>query len=63
MWVQIWGKGGINGKMIQMGLKLGEKLGDVLEAYIFDIPDKTTIVKVRVNLSTNIPIMHGMYMK
>lgn len=53
MWDQIWGLP-INEKMVCMSLKLGEKLGKVMEAVIFDMLGGITIVKVRVNMSKKI---------
>ena len=60
IWVQIWGLL-INGKTFQMGMTLGEVIGEVLEASVYEIPDKTEITKVRINLKINSPIMLGMY--
>lgn len=56
IWVQIWGLP-INCKETQMGLKLGGILGDVLETDIYDMPGRTTMVKVRIMMNIKSPPM------
>lgn len=60
VWMQLWGLS-VNAKTTQMGIKLGGKFGEVLDAGIYDIPDKVKIVKVKINLSIRNPISPGMY--
>lgn len=40
---------------------IGGILGDVLETRIYDMPDITTMVKVRIVMNTKSSIMSGMY--
>lgn len=51
----------MNCKTIQMGMKLGGTMGEVLEACIYDFPERNTVVKVRILMDIKSPIMHGMY--
>lgn len=44
-----------------MGFKLGAKLGEVMKADIFYMPNRTTIVKVRILMTIKLYIMPGMY--
>lgn len=44
-----------------MGTKLGSNFGEVLDSGVFEMQDKSTIVKIRANLDINNPIMPGMY--
>lgn len=61
IWVQIWGLP-TNTKMIQMGVKLGwVGIWEVIDTRIFDMPDKTMIVKARIYLNTQSPICTGIY--
>lgn len=55
IWVQIWGLP-TNKKTTHMGHKLGEKLRNVMEASIYEIPEISTNVKVKIILSIP-PIM------
>lgn len=60
IWVQIWGLP-INDKIVNMCLKLGEKIEEFLEARIYEMRDRTMIVKDRNNLKIDSPIIPGIY--
>lgn len=60
IWVQTWGLH-IHCKTVQMGLKLGVKLGDVLEYGVFKMLDMSFIVKVKIGMSIKSPIIPKMY--
>lgn len=60
-WVQTWGiPPSIRTK--QMGAKIGNKLGQVMEAELYQYPEKETLVKVKVMLDVNKPIKPGLCM-
>lgn len=44
-----------------MGLKLGEKLGEVCKASMFDILDKIIVIKVKVKINVLTPIKTCIY--
>lgn len=49
IWVQLRGLQ-INGKTPQMEMKLGVRIGESCKVGVFDMPDRTTIVKVKVKM-------------
>jgi hypothetical protein len=44
-----------------MGKHLGEQLGLVEDAALYDFPDKARIIKIRVQIDTNQPVRPGLY--
>lgn len=44
-----------------MAMKLGEKIGEAIGAFVYDMPNRSVIVKVKVKLSILSPIKPGMY--
>ncbi|KAK2426963.1 zinc ion binding / nucleic acid binding protein [Trifolium repens] len=59
-WIQIWGLP-IHCKTVNMGKYIGSQLGKVEDAAIYDYPQKSRIVKIRVCINSAEPIKAGMY--
>jgi hypothetical protein len=60
VWIQLWGLP-LHCKTIAMGKHLGEQLGLVEDAALYDFPDKARIINIRVQIDTNQPIRPGIY--
>lgn len=60
IWVHIWGIP-INGETPIMGSKFGARLGEVVEADSYEREDKSSIIKVKVNIRVDKHIKLGMY--
>jgi hypothetical protein len=60
IWIQLWGLP-LHCKTIAMGKHLGEQLGLVEDAALYDFPDKARIIKIRVQIDTTQPIRPGIY--
>lgn len=48
-------------KTTQMAMKLGIKIGEASEAFVYDMPNRYVIMKVKVKLSILSPIKPRMY--
>jgi hypothetical protein len=59
-WIQIWGLP-IHCKTTAMGNHLGSQLGKVVEAALYDYPQKARIVKIKVCINVEDPIRPGMF--
>ncbi|KAK2444933.1 hypothetical protein QL285_015923 [Trifolium repens] len=60
IWIQLWGLP-LHCKTIAMGKHLGEQLGLVEDAALYDFLDKARIIKIRVQIDTNQPVRPGLY--
>lgn len=60
VWVQMWGLP-MHCLSVQMASQLGEQLGEVLEAGVYEFPDKAKAVKVKVLHDISKPLRAGMY--
>ena len=60
LWIQFWGLP-LHYKSISMGQEMGSQLGKVMDVGIYEFPEKSKIVKVKVLININHPIRAGMF--
>ncbi|WJX58345.1 hypothetical protein P8452_43810 [Trifolium repens] len=60
VWIQLWGLP-LHCKTIAMGKHLGEQLGLVEDAALYDFPDKARIIKIKVQIDTKQPVRPAIY--